>query len=431
VPRAGNLIGGRYQLVDEIGQGAMGCVWSATHLALGRTFAVKFLKPYDLDAARSEERFLREARLAAGISHRFVVDIVDFGTTDEGTPYLVMEHLRGESLERRLARDPPVPVRELVRLMAEVLLGLEAVHAAGVVHRDVKPENILLTREADQIVPKLVDFGISREEPASPAARATPITGFGTAMGTPWYMSPEQASGRLPVDRRSDIFSVGVILYEALVGAPPFDGPTLDAVVASVATGEHTPVQVMRGALDPALCAVIETALDGDPERRHQRAESMAAALMATIPEIPEDQVCDRAPEMVSLVPAAARRSVTAILSRPSTTWRPPSLLGVLRGQSRRYAMAVGVLILAGVLIGQTARVLASRATATVPGRPAVPAAATLSLERVPAVTAVQPAPALEPEPPRPPTRPRPIHRAAKSLAESGAAPDFFRSPGF
>jgi serine/threonine protein kinase len=440
VARAGNLIGGRYQLVDEIGQGAMGCVWSATHLALGRTFAVKFLKPYDLDRARSEERFLREARLAAGISHRFVVDIVDFGTSDEGTPYLVMEHLRGEGLDARLARDPPLTVRELVRLIGEVLLGLEAVHAAGVVHRDVKPENILLTREADQIVPKLVDFGVSREEPsATLPGRPTPLTGFGTAMGTPWYMSPEQANGRLLVDRRSDIFSVGVVLYEALTGVTPFDGPTLDAVLAAVAAGAHIPLQVMRGDLDPALCAVVDTALERDPERRHQRAEMMASGLMAVMPSLPEDQVCQRAPVMVSLVPPSVRRSATAIVTGASTG-SPRSPKSALRAQSRRYATAVGLLMLAGVLIGQTARGWSGRVpSARVPSArlPSPPAAPALSHERLPALTAVTPVPVpdpqavlgLSPVPAPPAPRPRPPRRSKP--VETAAAPDFFRTPGF
>jgi serine/threonine-protein kinase len=424
VPREGNVVGGRYQLIAEIGQGAMGCVWKATHVTLGRTFAVKFLKAYDTDGARREERFLREARLAASIAHRFVVDIVDFGTTDEGTPYLVMEYLHGQGLDRRLSREPPLPVRELMRLLAEILLGLEAVHAAGVVHRDVKPENILLTQEADQMVPKLVDFGISREEPAQvPAPRATPLGGFATVMGTPWYMSPEQASGRMPIDRRSDIFSVGVILYEALTGVPPFDGPNLDSVVVAVARGESTPVAVMRGDLDGELCTIVDKALERDPARRFQRAESMAAALLAAIPRVPKDQLCVRAAAMTP----ATGRGHTEVMDARSRRSAPRSLLAPLR-RPRSYAVGVGMLVLAAVfaLAGQTR----GRASAPSPAAQAAVSVPPLPVELPLLTSRASPPPneelpVVEPRPPRAHPRRPPRPSAARS------APDFFRTPGF
>jgi serine/threonine protein kinase len=425
VPREGNVVGGRYQLIAEIGQGAMGCVWKATHVTLGRTFAVKFLKAYDTDGARREERFLREARLAASIAHRFVVDIVDFGTTDEGTPYLVMEYLHGEGLDRRLSREPPLPVRELMRLLAEVLLGLEAVHAAGVVHRDVKPENILLTQEADQMVPKLVDFGISREAPGEAAPRTTPLGGFGTVMGTPWYMSPEQASGRMPVDRRSDMFSVGVILYEALTGVPPFDGPNLESVVVAVARGESTPLIVMRGELDGDLCAIVDRALQRDPVRRYQRAESMAAALLAAMPRVPPDQLCVR-PAVIASPAGPARTEATDALPRRSA---PRSLLAPLR-RPRSYAAGAGLLALAVafVVAGQTR----GRASAPPPPVQAAVSVPALPVE-APLLTARAPRPPEEEEVPsverRPPPRPRP-HRAARPTPPR-TRPDFFRTPGF
>jgi serine/threonine protein kinase len=400
----------------------MGCVWKATHVTLGRTFAVKFLKAYDTDGARREERFLREARLAASIAHRFVVDIVDFGTTDEGTPYLVMEYLHGEGLDRRLSREPLVPVRELMRLLAEVLLGLEAVHAAGVVHRDVKPENILLIEEADhQMVPKLVDFGISREEPARlPDPRATPLGGFGTVMGTPWYMSPEQASGRMPVDRRSDMFSVGVILYEALTGVPPFDGPNLDSVVVAVARCESTPLTVMRGDLDAELCAIVEKALQRDPARRYQRAEAMAAALLAVLPRVPPDQLCVRAAATTSLSGPGRTEVIDALPSRRR------SLLAPLR-RPRSYAVGLGLLVLAAVfaLAGQTR----GRASVSPPAQAAVTIPA-LPVE-LPLLTARASAP---PDDKisiaeRRPSRPHP-RRAPRTTAPR-TTPDFFRTPGF
>jgi serine/threonine protein kinase len=424
VPREGNVVGERYRLVSEIGQGAMGCVWKATHVTLGRTFAVKFLKPYDTDGVRREERFLREARLAASISHRFVVDIVDFGTTGEGTPYLVMEYLHGEGLDRRLGREPLMPVRELLRLMAEVLLGLEAVHAAGVVHRDVKPENILLTQEADQVVPKLVDFGISRAAPPpQPPSRATPLDGFGTVMGTPWYMSPEQASGRRRVDHRSDVFSVGVILYEALTGVPPFDGPSLEQVVVAVTQGVSTPLSVMRAELPAGLCQVVHRALERDPERRHERAEQMAAALLALIPEVPEQQLCMRPLSMPAVPPAS---QLTERVARRSVAPRP--FLAPLR-RPRSYAAALALLLVATAFAVGAQGTRARSQVAPPQQAVAVPA---LPVE-APLFTAHASQPALDDDElasvDRRPPRPRPARRPVKP--PPAGTPDFFRNPGF
>src|SRR5688572_20457529 len=222
----------------------MGSVWRAQHRTLGRHFAIKFLKTTVLGGESLEQRFLREARMAASIQHRFVVDIVDFGLTSDAIPYMVMEFLEGESLDRRSRRLPPLPVAELLRIAAEALLGLEAVHQAGVVHRDLKPENIMLVREADGIIPKLVDFGISSAEVERAHGRRR-LTNPGAFMGTPWYMSPEQA-GRQDADRRSDIYSMGVIIYEALLGEAPFDHPELSKLLEQVQAGAAQPLASRR-----------------------------------------------------------------------------------------------------------------------------------------------------------------------------------------
>src|SRR4051812_12776834 len=317
----------------------MGSVWRAVHVKLQRPFAVKFLKPYADDPTRMHERFFREARLAAAVAHRFVVAIVDYGTTDEGTPFLVMEYLRGEALDDRLRRDPPLKVRDLVRMMGQVVEGLAAVHRAGIVHRDVKPDNILLTCEGDRIFPKLVDFSISREEPGRQEAAGRPTPVQATAMGTPWYMSPEQADGRLPVDRRSDLFSAGVVLYEALTGTAPFDGPDLESVVAAVALGTVTPLAVMRADLGEELCSIVDTALARNPEERHRDADIMAGALFAAIGKLPDELTCPRLPP---LQPVPRRRfetfSVTAVKRAVLAGPRRASRTAVLPPRRRRGA---------------------------------------------------------------------------------------------
>jgi eukaryotic-like serine/threonine-protein kinase len=426
VPRAGNLVGGRYQLLEEIGQGAMGSVWKAVHVTLRRPFAVKFLKPYAADADRMRERFSREARLAAAVSHRFVVDIVDHGMTDEGTPYLVMEYLQGDALDARLRRDPPLRVRELLRLIGEVLLGLAAVHRAGIVHRDVKPENILLTVEADQVVAKLVDFGISREEPSHWSARPTPIGPLPTAMGTPWYMSPEQANGRLPVDRRSDIFSAGVILYEALTGTPPFDGPDAASVMAVVAHGSVLPLDVMRADLGSELCSIVMKALAREPEQRHESAEAMAAALFAAATSVPEDLTCPPLEPVVTAPPSVAERA-----SFRARTPSPPAA-------SRRVTR---LLVSAAALVAVTVAVYVGRPAARAKPEPPPPAPPALRAPGLGVVSVtVTPMAAGRPdergaEESRPakesPDPPPPRGESKRNSQRITVAPALFRSPGF
>jgi serine/threonine protein kinase len=436
------VVGDRYQLQTEIGQGAMGSVWRAVHVKLQRPFAVKFLKPYADDPNRMLERFFREARLAAAVSHRFVVDIVDYGTTDEGTPFLVMEYLRGEPLDDRLRRDPPLKVRDLVRMMGQVVEGLAAVHRAGIVHRDIKPDNILLTCEGDSVFPKLVDFSISREESARQevVGRPTPVEAP-TAMGTPWYMSPEQADGRLPVDRRSDIFSAGVVLYEALTGTAPFDGPDLESVVAAVALGTVTPLAVMRADLGDELCSIVDTALARNPEERHRDAATMAAALFAAIGKVPDELTCPRLPPYQ---PVPRRRfetfSVTAVKRAVLAGPRRASRTAVLPPRRRpmtRVALAAATLavVTAAIYLGvpragarpEPAAVASStraggQVAVVAPDSPQPPGGPPPSEHPVdresPAIVAVPP-----PEPPR--------HDPRRAPRREGPAPALFRNPGF
>jgi tRNA A-37 threonylcarbamoyl transferase component Bud32 len=448
VPRVGNLVGGRYELLAEIGQGAMGTVWKAVHTTLRRPFAIKFLKAYDADATLVQERFSREARLAAAVCHRFVVDIVDHGMTDEGTSYLVMAYLEGEALDARLRRDPALRVRQLLRLMGEVLLGLGAVHRAGIVHRDVKPENILLTLEDDEVVPKLVDFSISREEPGPGPARArpTPLTRPGSAMGTPWYMSPEQADGRSPIDRRSDIFSMGVILYEALTGTPPFDGSDLESVVAAVAQGVALPLNVMRADLGDELCSIVETAMAREPDRRYQAAEVMAAALFAAMANVPDDLTCPRSQTAMVVEATIRAPEPAASVDAPAVERGPAGSRGkrrarMLSSRAIRTFASVGALVLltAGAYVsrphGRAKQRTASAVPAleTPPDLPALSAGMAITTAAYPSFgdhDAQEPAPAKDPPPSGGPPARRESRRAAPRAATI-SAPHLFRSPGF
>jgi serine/threonine-protein kinase len=351
----GHTIADRYVLWDVIAEGSMGTVWLAQHLTLERPFAVKFLKTPTVSTFRLRERFIREARLTAAVRSPHVVDVVDYGVLEDGTPFMVMELLDGEPLARRLRREPPLGVRELLRLTTCVLDGLEAVHQAGVVHRDVKPENVVLVHRGTDMVPKLVDFGVCcmtmRELDGERSER---LTAPGTTFGTPWYMSPEHAMG-LDVDGRTDLYGVGVMLYEALSGRLPFDAPEGDviALLRAVASGGVAPLAEQRSDLPPQLACAIDRALASNPEARFATAADMAGALREAAVHVPRDLVC-------AIIGGAPRGDGTG--TAPIT---PPKLaVAPARPPARwpaRAAVTVQIAVLGLALVGAAAQLGAGR----------------------------------------------------------------------
>ncbi|MBW2462781.1 MAG: serine/threonine protein kinase [Deltaproteobacteria bacterium] len=294
----GTIIGEKYRLEEQIGEGGMAIVWRAMHTTLERPVAIKFvyLEGHDVDSRR--ERFLREAQLAASIRHRCIVDIIDFGHTDDGQPYMIMELLEGETLGERFDRKPTLTTDETVRIFDMLMGGLAAIHDKGIVHRDLKPENIFLTQDEEGMLPKLTDFGISRI--ASRASQRPPgirqkraITTPGLLLGTPDYFSPEQAKGLPSVDLRSDVFSAGVLLYEALSGTLPFADLTLAGMIGKIIRDAPTPLTEFG--IDPALSAVVELAMAKDPAQRPQNARQLRVAMRAatrlTLADLNDSQV--------------------------------------------------------------------------------------------------------------------------------------------
>jgi hypothetical protein len=374
----------------------MGSVWRARHRTLGRHFAIKFLKTAVLGGETLEQRFLREARLAASVQHRYVVDIVDYGLTDEPVPYMVMEFLEGESLYRRCQRVPPLTVRALVRICADALLGLESVHQAGIVHRDLKPENIMLVREADAIIPKLVDFGISLAEVDDPENQKR-LTQPGAFVGTPWYMSPELVR-RQAFDRRSDIYSIGVILYEALLREPPYDHADLPALLELVKRGGALPLVERCPALGPGLSAVVEQAMAIEPAARFSSAAEMAARLVEIIPQIPEELACPDPP-------AVSRRDTEVIERAPirrARTWETGTTPRVRWWKNPRLERAVavaGAAVVLALLLWETghARLRADQAprAAVEPAALAVPLEPSASASESPTPIAAAAAPTI------------------------------------
>lgn len=267
---------GRYELLEYLGSGGMSDVFVAMHSGLRKRVALKLLRPSlcrEIDAVR---RFLREGQCAARVSHANVVDVLDVGM-EEGVPYLVMELLDGETLERKLQRDGRMSLRAAVELILPIIDGVAATHAAGVLHRDIKPANILLARNADgSVVPKLVDFGVATLE------ERRGVTGALGPIGTPHYMSPEQARGERNLDERSDQYSLASMLYEMLTGREPFAGPEDDVaeVLERVARGKFPRVSQRRNDLPSAVDDVLARASSLDPARRFPRVSDLAEALL-------------------------------------------------------------------------------------------------------------------------------------------------------
>lgn len=268
------ILGRRYRLVRRIAAGGMGSVWEAEDTLLHRRVAVKILSEALSSDERFLERFRREARATAGLSHPNVARVFDYGE-DGDRPFIVMELIDGETLADRLARVGRVPWREAVAIVERVAAALQVAHVAGIVHRDVKPGNIMLTRSGDV---KVMDFGIAA------ATWATPLTSTGTAMGTATYISPEQASGGR-AGPASDVYSLGVVLYEMLTGGPPFTGDTPVAVTMAHIRDTPPPVEQRSPAVPKHVATVCEQALAKDPKLRPPTATAFGSMLVA--PESP------------------------------------------------------------------------------------------------------------------------------------------------
>jgi serine/threonine protein kinase len=277
-PKPGFVIGGKYQVEGLLGQGGMGAVYRATHAVSGKRVAVKWMLPAAGASEELAERFVREARATARIDHPNVVDVYDVGTQD-GSVYLVMELLYGESLAERLDRGS-LEQTEAVALLMPALRAVAAAHAQGVIHRDLKPDNIFLCEgpDGEPREPKVLDFGISKIAAGSDL-RDMSLTQSGTVMGTPFYMSPEQVRGLRDVDERGDVYAIGVILYEMLTGVCPFDGETYNELILKIVTEEPTPLASLNPAVDPILTAVISRAMARNRDDRHPNIAALAADL--------------------------------------------------------------------------------------------------------------------------------------------------------
>lgn len=286
---AGDLISGKYRLQRRLGAGSMGSVWAARNELTNRDFAVKFLLP---ELSKNEDalnRFFLEARACGQIRHPAIVDVYDMGQAEDGSPYLVMELLEGEGFDARIGRQGYLRPADVCRYIANVARGLEEAHTRGLIHRDLKPGNIFFSiNSSGEVFPKVLDFGISKETSSDHFDFVK--TSTGQVLGSPAYMSPEQAKGELDVDARTDVWSLGVIMYEALTGELPFDANNYNALMLCIITNPHRPVIEVAPDIPLELSQLTDKCLQKDRDKRLRSAGELAIELeriYATLTQTP------------------------------------------------------------------------------------------------------------------------------------------------
>jgi serine/threonine protein kinase len=320
-PLAGEVLAEKYRVERVLGRGAMGIVVAAEDLERGKNVALKLMRPDRSKSLDAVARFMREAKSAAQLKSEHVVRVWEVGLLDSGQPYMVMERLEGSDLRGELDRRGRLPLEEAAEYLLQALEALARAHAAGIVHRDLKPGNLFVTRGADGApVLKVLDFGISK---AIGGARVPtdPQTHTSTLLGSPLYMSPEQMKASKNLDGRSDLWSVGVILYELLTGSPPFQGDSLPEVCALIVLESEAPrARDQVPSLPAAIDAVIAGCLTRDLSARFASAAAVAQAL-------------------APFAPARARRTLESILAlSPGSRHRASSIGG---GTGTKLALAV------------------------------------------------------------------------------------------
>ncbi len=350
-PWIGRVLSNVYRVEGKIGEGGMGAVYAARHVHLNKQYAVKVLSTSVAKNSNAVERLKQEAIAASSIDHDNIVDVTNFDTYEDGSVFIVMELLRGESLAARVGRGPIV-AHDTARIAQQICGALGAAHARGIVHRDLKPENVFLTTKGGAERVKVLDFGISKVKSAE--AEGVRMTRTGQLVGTPLYMSPEQARGETEIDLRVDIYALGVMLYEMLTGVPPFDGKNYFELLWKHGNEPPVPMEARNSNvfLPDKLGGVVLKALAKERDQRYQTMDELAAALHDAVPDVPASTTT--VPASVPPGSRGDRKAVhTAMTSSDSLI--PTSRAPVYGGVAFVAIILIGIAVFAGVGASGTA----------------------------------------------------------------------------
>lgn len=347
--RAGLVVGGKFRLDMCIGQGGMGSVWSATHLGLGNQIAIKLVSREFVRSPEALRRFDAEAKAAARLQSRHVVQVYDNGTLEDGTPYIAMELLSGESLQQRIDRAGPLPIQEAVEILAQCCKALGRAHAVGIIHRDIKPDNIFLSTspDDDSYVVKVLDFGVAKITMAGAADPSATRTG--AVLGTPLYMSPEQARGLKNIDHRTDLYSLGIVAYTMITGRIAFYGESFGDILLKICT-EPIPTLRITANIPPSLDAWMQHVCARDVAQRCASAQEFIDTLRAAVGPRVQSSAGISGPQSAhaATVPAADSDAPWRLPPAPVAQSAPETSVAMSAGVSRARGRRTGIPLAVG-----------------------------------------------------------------------------------
>jgi len=415
LPPVRGLVAAKYEVVRLIGRGGMGSVWEGRHESLGTRVAIKFIDAEHADNDEARARFVTEARAAATIQSKHAIQIFDHGLTGDGRPYIVMELLAGEALDKRIERLGAISLAETARIVQQVCRALQRAHDAGIIHRDLKPENVFLVQspDDDDEIAKVLDFGIAKIKPPPGSEGLTSSTRTGAVLGTPYYMSPEQARGLRDLDHRTDLWSLGVIAYKCVTGVLPFDGESVGDLLVKICTAPLPRAAAIAPGLPPAFDIWFARALERDVPRRFATATELAVALAAAA-GLPSSRGPTSTPMGDGTPVSVAARSLAPTLPGAAVTSAPITASTTARKPSRSTLAAFAAAAVVGGTLGVTAVV---KLAAT--GKPPPPALAAPNVQPSPST----PTPTPTPTPTSTPQLPAPAPTPARTSAPAPHSP--------